>query len=53
MINPLTASDDSHVSFLILLDLSTAFDTIGHDILLHQLEHVVGIQNSALSFFRS
>ena len=27
------------------------FDTIDHDILFHRLEHVFGIQNSALSFF--
>ena len=36
-----------------LLDLSVAFDTIDHDILFHRLEDVFGIQNSALSFFRS
>ena len=49
----LTASDDGQVSLLTLLDLSAAFDTIDHDILLHRLEHVFGIQNSALSFLRS
>ncbi|WP_308339768.1 reverse transcriptase domain-containing protein, partial [Thiolapillus sp.] len=49
----LTASDDGQVSLLTLLDLSAAFDTIDHDILFHRLEHVFGIQNSALSFFRS
>ena len=49
----LTASDDGQVSLLTLLDLSAAFDTIDHDILFHRLEHVFGIQNSTLSFFRS
>ena len=49
----LTASDDGQVSLLTLLDLSAALDTTDHDILFHRLEHVFGIQNSALSFFRS
>ena len=49
----LTASTDSQVSLLTILDRSAAFDTIDHDILFHRLEHVFGKQNSALSFFRS
>ena len=49
----LTACDDGQVSLLTLLDLSAAFDTIDHDSLFHRLEHILGIQNSALSFFRS
>ena len=49
----LTASDDGQVSLLTLLDLSAAFNAIDHDILFNRLEHVFGIQNSALSFFRS
>ena len=49
----LTASNDGQVSLLNLLDLSAAFDTIDHDILLHRLENVFGIQNYALSLFRS
>ena len=47
-----SASDDGQVSLLTLLELGAAFDTIDHDILLHRLEHVFGIQNSALSFCR-
>ena len=33
--------------------MSTAFDTIDHNILLHKLSHHVGIKNSVLSWFRS
>ena len=51
--NLLTASDDGQVSLLTLLDLSAAFHIIDQDILFHRLEHVFGIQNSALAFFRS
>ena len=33
----LLAMDESKVSVLVLLDLSAAFDTIDHDILLHRI----------------
>ncbi len=36
-----------------LLDLSTAFNTIDHNILLHRLENFVGIRESALAWFKS
>ena len=35
------------------LDLSAAFDTVDHDVLLHRLEHRFGILDSALSWVRS
>ena len=49
----LTALDNGKSCFLTLLDLSAAFDTIDHNILLHRLEHTFGISDSALSLFRS
>ena len=40
-------------SFLVLLDLSAAFDTIDHDNLFYILEKYVGIGSSALRLIRS
>ena len=41
--------DEGKLSVLVLLDLSAAFGTIDHDILLHRLQHVLGIQGSYLT----
>ena len=49
----LSALDEGKFSVLVLLDLSAAFDTIVHDVLLYRLHHVFGIQGIALSWFRS
>ena len=49
----LLATDSGKVSLLTLLDLSAAFDTIDHTILLTRLQHTFGISDTALSWFTS
>ena len=45
--------DKGHVSLLTLLDLSSAFYTIYHNILLNRLIYLYGISGTCLSWFRS
>ena len=49
----LTALDSGDVTFLTLLDLSAAFDTIDHSLLYHILSHNYGITGTALTWFQS
>ena len=52
--NDLLEGVDKHSAMLlVLLDLSAAFDTVNHDLLLSFLENNIGIQGSALALLRS
>ena len=45
--------DQGGGAILVLLDLSAAFDTIDHSILLSRMESVLGVKGSALQWFKS
>ncbi len=49
----LIASDSGYFSILILLDLSAAFDTVDHLVLITRLETDFGVSDIALNWFRS
>ena len=51
--NVIKALENQEVACLILLDLSVAFDTIDHNILLHRLETRFTVPGATINWFRS
>ena len=49
----LIAADNKSATVVMLLDLSAAFDTVDHDLLLKILRNEIGIKGSALAWFSS
>uniref|UniRef100_A0AAZ1XBQ8 Reverse transcriptase domain-containing protein n=1 Tax=Oreochromis aureus TaxID=47969 RepID=A0AAZ1XBQ8_OREAU len=49
----LVITDTGRSMVLVLLDLSSAFDMVDHNILLLRLEHTVGIRSTVLNWFKS
>ena len=52
-IRPMFAADDGQMSALCLLDLTAAFDTVDHALLIDRLERQFGLRDNVLEWFRS
>ena len=48
-----TAADNKQISMLIGLDLSAAFDTVDHSLLIERLQLEFGVNDTALDWLRS
>jgi len=53
VVNDLLSTLDDGKFMVLVLDMPAAFDTIDHDVLLHRLPHMFGIQDQALPWFKS
>ena len=49
----LSSMDNGNLTALVLLDLSAAFDTVDHNILLSRLQNHLGIEDTALAWCKS
>ena len=49
----LCAMDNQNIVIMLLLDLSAAFDTMDHNVMLHRLSHDVEVGQTALNWFKS
>ena len=49
----LRAMENHKIVIDLLLDLSAAFDTVDHNVMLHRLTHDVGVGQTALKWFKS
>jgi hypothetical protein len=49
----LIASEENKATVVMLLDLSAAFDTVDHNVLIRILEKEIGITGNALKWFKS
>ena len=49
----LSSLDAGRCTVLVSLDISVAFDTINHNVLLHRLQYLYGITGTAFKWFQS